>query len=137
MDKNNPLQQTTKPRKTYSCPQLSLYGDVAQLTRNGTGVGNDGGTPGQSRMCWIAEALYGLDSPRTLLVRSWLTESYERRAWWALVAVPLYRRFGQRVADRVQRDFVLRAFIQPLFDYAVCQAHREYAFRALLLTPAA
>jgi hypothetical protein len=133
MEKNKSLQhQTGAPRKPYCGPELSLYGDVTQITRSGSGSGTDGGAPTMSKQCWIAEALYGVDAPRTLLVRAWLTERYDRCDVWALALVPLYRRFGQRVAAQVRRHSSLQRLFRPLFDHAVRQAHREYASRATL-----
>src|SRR5579864_3391515 len=84
-------------KKKYERPQLVCYGAVAQLTRGGGGNGNDGGGV-HTKLCWIAEAIYGVDAPRTELVRVWLSECHEEGEPWSLVVVPLYRRFGQRIA---------------------------------------
>ena len=125
----NEIKRDGKPKKTYRTPLLSSYGDVTQITRGSNASGSDsgGGTGHSSRNCWIAEALYGVDAPRTLLVRAWLTHCYNRQQTWALVVVPLYRRFGQRVAAGVRSRAILQRLFRPLFDRAVVCAHRDYA----------
>jgi hypothetical protein len=87
--------------------------------------GDAGG--GATKMCWIAEELYGADAPRTHLVRAWLSDTYDRRIGWALVAVPLYRGFGMQIARGIRSSALLRRVFQPLFDHAVRCAHRKYA----------
>jgi hypothetical protein len=82
--------------------------------------------------CWIAEVLYGIDAPRTRLVRAWLTKSYKRRDPVARIVVPLYRRFGVAVAGVLRNRPGLQPLFRPLFDRAVKSAHREYAGRAVL-----
>ena len=66
------------PKKAYRAPVLSEYGDVTQLTSGGGGANADAGG-GMTKMCWIAEALYGCDTPRVFLVRGCLTQCYDRR----------------------------------------------------------
>ena len=115
-------------KNTYRTPELVLYGDVSQITRGGNGNGSDNGSSGTHTMiCWIAEALYGIDAPRTHLVRVWLKKCYQRREGWALFVVPVYRRVGQRVAAGVRSYAVLQRLFRPLFDRAVVCAHRDYA----------
>jgi hypothetical protein len=125
----NKTQVERKPKKTYRTPLLSSYGDVTQITRGNLNVGSDGtgGASSKNAGCWIAEALYGIDAPRTHLVRAWLKHCYAQRQPWALVVVPLYRRFGQRVATGVRSYAVLQRLFRPLFDRAVVCAHRDYA----------
>lgn len=115
------------PRKPYRKPELSFYGDVSQLTRGDiSNMSSDAGGAA-TRMCWIADELYGVAAPRTVLVRAWLNDVYDRRTGWALVAVPLYRRFGVRVARRLRSSILLESILRPLFDHAVRRAHRRYA----------
>ncbi len=133
MKKSSP-QEHTLPKKNYSAPRLTCYGEVTQVTRGQGGNGLDGGKLGKSRpACWIAEVLYGFDAPRTRLVRAWLAESYKRRDPLARVVVPLYSRLGVAVARMMRRYPVLQPVFRPLFDRAVKRAHREYAERAVLL----
>ena len=127
-ERTDPKQRRTgSPRKPYRRPELSFYGDISQITRGNqsTHAGDAGG--GATKMCWIAEALYGVDAPRTQLVRAWLNDAYSRRIAWALVAVPLYRRFGVRVARGLRTNALVEQVCRRMFDYAVRCAHHEYA----------
>jgi hypothetical protein len=115
------------PRKAYRRPELSFYGDVSQVTRgNASNMSGDAGGAA-TKMCWIAQELYGVAAPRTVLVRAWLNDAYDRRLGWALVAVPLYRRFGVQLARRLRSSTLLDSVLRPLFDHAVRCAHRKYA----------
>ena len=63
------------PRKPYTSPRLMSYGHVKDIIQGGGGKKSDAaGTPpgGNSKSCWIAEQLYGVDDPRTWLLRAWL-----------------------------------------------------------------
>ena len=121
-----------KPRKPYSAPVFSKYGDVRRLTGGGGGPGADGGGGGAMTMvCWIAEALYGVDTPRVVLVRAWLARCFKRRDGWALFIVPLYVRFGQRVAAHVRTIPAMKWIFRPVFDRAVRRAYREYSTQAI------
>jgi hypothetical protein len=99
---------------------------VKDIVQGGVGVGADGGALGHSKVCWIAEALYGVDTPRTLLVRGWLTEVYDqKRRWWFLIS--LYRTFGRPVAGLIRRGSVPAQLFIPLFDYLVVKANHDTA----------
>ena len=121
--------QSGTPKKVYRTPVLSSYGDVRTLTKK-TGVLADGFM--STKSCWIAEALYGLDAPRVVLVRAWLAQCYDQRVWWAVVLVPLYRRFGERTAAAIQVFPFLRRLFRPIFDRAVLHAYRAYAEMAVI-----
>lgn len=116
-------------RKPYTPPRLVAYGHVKDIIQGGGGMGNDAsGTPpgGASKACWVAEALYGVDDPRTLLLRAWLSTAYdERRAGWIFIA--MYRRFGRGTANLIQRGYLPRQLVQPLFDALVEKALDESA----------
>jgi hypothetical protein len=119
------------PKKSYRTPVLSRYGDVRRLTRGGNGTGNEGGVGPKSMTCWIAEALYGVDAPRTQLVRRWLTQSHERGVLWARIVVPLYARHGRAVAQGVRRSPIVAGLFRPVFDAAVRRASRDFALQTL------
>ena len=124
-------------KKEYQSPQLVCYGDVALLTGGGGGKGKDAhGGGGQTMPCWVAEALYGVDSPRTQLVRFCLMECYERRRGWALIVVPLYRCLGERVAGAARRYSIVADALRPLFDFAVRRSLQHYAAMLLAEIPA-
>lgn len=131
MDKiKDPTPPPAKLKKTYHAPVLSEYGDVRKLTSGGGGMNNDGGA--FTKMCWIAEALYGCDTPRVLLVRRWLTQCYDRRIWWALAIVPLYRQFGESVGAAIRAFPSLGRLFRPAFDHAVLRGFRAYCSKAVL-----
>ena len=123
--------QTPAPstRKPYARPQVVEYGHVKDIIQGGGGNGNDShATPpgGQSKACWIAEALYGVDDPRTLLLRAWLSIGYdERHAGWMFIA--LYRRFGRATANLIRRGYLPRQLFHPLFDRLVEKALTDSA----------
>lgn len=131
-------QKSNAGKKKYEGPRLVCYGTVAKLTRGGTGGGADGtGHGAHSKHCWIAEVIYGADTPRTQLVRAWLTECYDRREPWSLIVVPLYRRFGQRIAALLRRFPVFKNTFRPLFDLWVRRAHRDRTTALLAVIAAA
>jgi len=111
-------------KKKYQIPQLVCYGNVAQLTRGGGGGGKDADLL-HTKICWIAEVIYGVEAPRTQLVRTWLRECYERREPWSLVVVPPYRRFGQFIAAFLRSCPVFKSLFRPLFDLGVKRALRD------------
>jgi hypothetical protein len=100
-------------RKPYSPPRLVSYGHVKDIVQGGDGKGSD--APDHSKVCWIAEALYGETDARTQLLRAWLTVVYdERQPGWMFVA--LYRTFGRSAAALIVRGILPRQLFQPLFD---------------------
>lgn len=119
--------RSDSPRKPYRRPELSFHGDVSQVTRGAMSNKNGDAGGAATKMCWIAEELYGVAAPRTLLVRAWLDDAYDHRIGWALVAVPLYRGFGVLVARGVRSSTLLERVFRRLFDHAVRCAHRKYA----------
>jgi len=125
----NKTGSTPQPeRKPYQTPRLVSYGHVKDIVQGTQGPGNDGG--GHSKQCWIAEALYGSDDPRTHLLRAWLSVVYdERRPGWAFVV--LYRVLGRSTARLISAGMLPRQLFQTLFDAlvdkAVADAPREFA----------
>lgn len=134
---NLPSRESSASKKEYQAPRLKFYGNVVQLTRGGGGHGSDGTGHPHTKSCWIAEVLYGVDAPRTHLVRAWLTECYEQRQPWSLIAVPLYSRFGQRVAAFLRSYPIFKSLFRPLFDLGVRRAHRNRTVALLAVTAAA
>jgi len=119
--KENSSGPTPPPTgKPYTPPRLISYGHVKDIVQGSTGGGNDG-VGGHSKQCWIAEALYGADDARTLILRAWLTVVYdERRAGWMFVAV--YRMFGRSAARLISTGVLPAKLFQPLFDTLVEKA---------------
>jgi hypothetical protein len=121
-----PSARSEASKKKYQGPKLVCYGTIEKLTQGAGTHGNDG-TGSQTKNCWIAEAIYGVDAPRTQLVRVWLSDCYEQRQLWSLVVVPLYRRFGQRIAAFLHSFPFFKSLFRPLFDLGVRRAHRDRA----------
>jgi hypothetical protein len=122
-----PSERNEAGKQKYQSPQLVCYGTITKLTK-GTGIhGNDGAGSLTKNPCWIAEVIYGVDAPRTQLVRAWLNDCYEQRVPWSLVVVPLYCRFGQRTARLLHSIPVFKNLFRPLFDLGVRRAHRDLA----------
>lgn len=67
-------------------------------------------------LCWIAEAIYGVDAPETHLLRYWLNHVWNQTFIGSQV-LKLYRRFGQRIA---KMKYV--RILKPLFDMGVRRA---------------
>jgi hypothetical protein len=85
-----------------------------------------------SRPCWVAEALYGVEDPRTLLLRAWLMVAYnERRPGWVFIAI--YQRFGRATANLIRRGCLPRGLFHRVFDVLVDKALDERA-RAIVST---
>jgi len=87
---------------------------------------NGPGGPGGPFPCWIAAAVYGgwLD-PRTVWIRRWLVEDYEKTAVGRVV-VGLYRKFGRCVAEKVKKSSILKRGFKVLFDLALKKAEARY-----------
>jgi hypothetical protein len=120
---------TPRTRKPYTPPRVVSYGHVKDIVQGGGGKKSDAGAAkgaGLSKSCWIAEALYGVEDPRTLLLRAWLAVAHEeRRPGWPLIA--LYSRYGRATADLIYRGILPRSLFRPLFDMLVDKALDESA----------
>jgi hypothetical protein len=112
------------PRKPYTQPRVVSYGHVKDIIQGGGGKKSDAtGTPpgGNSKSCWIAEELYGVDDPRTWLLRAWLARVYDERGrGWQFVA--LYRRYGLTTAQAIARGYLPRTLFRVVFDALVERA---------------
>lgn len=111
-------------RKPYSTPRLVAYGYVKDIVQGANGMMNDGSN--HSKQCWIAEALYGVDDPRTHLLRAWLAVVHtQRRPGWRFVT--LYRIFGRGTAKLIRQGILPRRLFRLLFDALVQKAIAESA----------
>jgi len=112
-------------RKPYTRPQLVKYGHIKALVQ-GTGGKRKDFIGRNSKTCWIAEALYGADDARTMLLRAWLTSIYEsRRRGWMLVWG--YRTVGRSTATLISRGVLPRGPFLRLFDGLLERAVAESA----------
>ena len=112
-------------------PRVICYGSVKDIVQGGGGSGLDAGGA-HSKACWVAEALYGVDAPRTTLLRAWVTRQHvEKGRWWLFAA--LYSRYGRAAADLIYRGRLPRQLVRPLFDVFLDKAFDESA-RAIKAT---
>lgn len=102
---------------------MSLAG---QLAGDATGTGNQiiRGSQPMGSGCWIAEAIYGIDDPRTHLVRAWLNGPFRAKLYGRMV-MSLYLKIGRTVAAMVRMSSALRCLLKPLFDKALTRALAE------------
>ena len=118
-----PDSNSVSRRKPYASPRLVSYGHVKDIVQGNAGDKPDSGT---TMMCRVAEALYGADDPRTLLIRGWLTAIHaERRRGWRLVA--LYRRWGGAMSALIRMGCLPRRTILRLFDRLADKAFDRWA----------
>ena len=113
-------------KKPYSTPRLVKHGNLQKLTRGGRGRNNDaGGSGAHTKICWIAEVLYGAADPRTHVLRMWLVDVYSKTAIGSIV-VALYKQFGRELAPLVRRSSLLRRLVRPVFEAGLVRAHRHF-----------
>jgi hypothetical protein len=113
-----------EPKKPYSAPRLVKYGDLRQLTRGGRGRRLDA-TGSRTRICWIAEVLYGAADPRTHLLRMWLVDVYSKTATGSIV-VALYKLLGRQLSTLARRSSLLRGILRPLFEAGLVRAYKHF-----------
>jgi hypothetical protein len=65
--------------------------------------------------CWIAEATYGIDDPRTHTARAWLNGEF-RNTLLGNIVMTIYIAIGQQVAWFVRRSKTLQKFFKIIFD---------------------
>jgi hypothetical protein len=124
----NPLRSTRAPEpRPYTSPRLICYGHIKDIVQGDGGKANDGGGD-HSKACWIAEALYGVDAPRTLLVRSWLTRAADCHLGW-LAFVRTYSAIGRGLAASIRRGRLPRAPFAWLFERLVRRAGADFLRR--------
>ena len=85
-----------------------------------------GFTPNGGKGCWIAAAVFDEDfatGVKTGLVRNWLHEEFALRPAGRIL-VPLYVRFGERIAEQLQRYPLLKTPFRWLFNRALTEAKR-------------
>lgn len=107
----------------YGASAAGLLGGAGALGLGTAGGAAAGGTmgaygAGMAMGCWIAEALYGVDTLETWTIRWWLNTHFNQSRFGALV-MRLYRRYGQQVAARVRRSALLQHLLRPVFDRAL------------------
>jgi hypothetical protein len=107
-------------------PRVICYGSVKDIVQGGGGGGLDAINGQHTKSCWVAEALYGVDDPRTALLRAWVTRQHVENGRWRLFAA-LYSRYGRAAADLIYRGRLPRQWVRPLFDVLLAKALDETA----------
>jgi hypothetical protein len=119
------MNESPRPpsKKPYMRPALIEYGFFKDIVQGSTGTKSDG-APGDTKACWIAEALYGPHDPRTFLLRRWMTGIYDARGrGWRFVA--LYRRTGPVLARAIRATPLLGRGFRVVFDALLGMALRD------------
>lgn len=99
-------------------PFTDILDPILQAAGTGaSGIAKAGG-------CWIAEAIYGVDDPRTHLVRAWLNGPF-RETMLGNAVMDVYLAIGRQVAWFIRRSSALRSILKPLFDKALRKAQAE------------
>lgn len=120
---NGAPRKQPPPKKAYARPTLIEYGSLKDIVQGSTGSMSDG-SAGNTKGCWIAEALYGEHDPRTFLLRSWMAGIYDaRHSGWPLVA--FYRRSGPVLAPAIHATPFLRRSFRVIFDALLIKAFRN------------
>jgi hypothetical protein len=117
--------ERTGQRQPYAPPRLICFGSVQDIIQGGGGTKSDGSGK-NTKACWVAEALYGIDAPRTTLLRAWVTRQQVEKGRWRLFAA-LYSRYGRAAADAIYRGRLPQPWVRPLFDFLVDAAFDESA----------
>ena len=94
----------------------SLLGGIAG-TALGAYTGGLGFGLGSKKGCWIARAIYGDTSTEWVLARHYIFNKWQGAI--ANIVRSLYSKYGERVAEIVKTNKLLKAILKPLFDRAV------------------
>ena len=124
-DKAAETNLTARP-KPYAPPRLVCYGSVKDIVQGGGGAGLDAAGGAHTKVCWVAEALYGVYDPRTTLLRAWVTRQHVEKGRWRLFAA-LYSRYGRAAADLIYRGRLPQQWVRPFFDVLLDKAFDETA----------
>lgn len=91
----------------------NITGAITDAATAASGFGKKG--------CWIAEAIYGIEDPRTHIVRAWLNGPF-RATFIGNAVMNVYLAVGQQVAWAARRSSWIRAVFKPMFDVALRKA---------------
>lgn len=99
--------------------KASQLGFISSLAGSGASL---------AALCWIAEAIWGVDDLNTYLVRSYFMTrlQYHRQGKYAY---RMYQRYGERTARRMKTSPVLRWVMTRIFNRVLKRAERS------ILTP--
>ena len=94
---------------------LGFLGSLGQSAATGAGL---------AKGCWIAAAIFGENSLRTVRLRVYLNQVWAKESWIGWMVMKVYLRYGEFVAEQVTKRSWLRRILQPLFEYADRCAYR-------------
>lgn len=100
--------------------KASTMGFLGSLAGAGGSIGG-----GFAAACWIAEALFGEFSLKTMRLRYWLNRVWAKESKIGAMVMWLYRQYGRSVAKLVQENRLVAAVLRPLFDAGYSRACRE------------
>jgi len=103
----------------------SIFGSIMQGLGGAAGMASGLGYQPFKQGCWIAEACYGVDDPRTHFLRYWLNNVWAVQSPIGFMFMWLYLRVGQRVARMVKRNRIAKAVARFVFDALLDKATRE------------
>jgi hypothetical protein len=111
--------QDYQSRLKYTTPfwQSALLAGISGASAVG------GAFAGRPPSCWIAEALFGADDPRTHLLRFWINQVWARESILGCIFAYLYSRFGERLARVVKRNRALRGLALIVFRRLLKKAY--------------
>lgn len=112
----NTYAQVGQEQNQAKASTLGFFGELAGAAGQGAGLAASG--------CWIAEAIYGADDWRTLMIRPWLNGPF-RDTFFGRVVMAFYYRFGFSFASVVRSSASLKKMLKPLFDAALHRAMRH------------
>lgn len=104
---------------------IASYGPWESAIAAAGAAGGGAASGYEQGQCWGAAASFGgWFDPRTRLVRSWINNEF-RHTWLGSWVVPLYARYGQRLARAMRRYKPVMWTFRPLFRLALFAACRE------------
>lgn len=95
--------------------KASQLGFISSLAGSGASL---------AALCWIAEAIWGVDGLETYLVRSYFMNYLQHRRF-GKYAFRLYRRYGERVAKKMQTSRATRWIFTAIFERILKRAERS------------
>ena len=104
--------------KKYEKPSLKPLGLLRSVTKLSI-----------VHICWVAAVVFEenlLTGPRVNMVRTWLVNDFEPSGLGAKFVMHLYRNYGERVAQVVEKNSLLKRGFRKLFDKALAKAEAKY-----------
>lgn len=104
---------------------MQLLTGLPTLAATSQSTGRQSGSSWNFGLCWIADAIYGVDSPEASLARYWISFGWQGPV--ATIARCGYAMVGRPVAALAKRSSCVRRWLRPVFDIAVRRAQTALA----------